>query len=72
MLCKCCVANMLKEGQPVNMDVKNLGAKVTSTTSSFACILTMECCKKLHSYMIKLPRRVIPSSTKGAPVAKRG
>jgi len=73
MLCKCCVSDMLQGGSPVNVDVKDLGVKVTSTTSSFACLLPVQCRKNLHSYTIEPPRRDIPSSTKGKPgVKKRG
>jgi len=45
MLCKCCVADVLSGVAPVNMDIKELGVMVHSMTSSFACILTIECRK---------------------------
>jgi len=45
MLCKCCVSDMLKAKKPVDIGINELGVKVTSMTSSFACILTIECCK---------------------------
>jgi len=68
MLCKkCCVADMMKGGSPVNMDINELGVTLCSKTSSFVCILTVECKKKLHSYTIESPRRAIPSDDKGMP-----
>jgi len=71
MLCKCCVAEMLHGPQPVNVDIKELGVTVRSKTSSFACILTVECWRKMHSYTIELTRREIPDENTHVPGAKK-
>jgi len=71
MLCKCCVAEMLHSPQPVDVDIKELGVTVCSKTSSFACILTVECWRKMHSYTIEPSRREIPDENTGVPGAKK-
>ncbi len=74
MLCKCCVADVLSGVAPANTDIKELGVTVRSMTSSFACILTVECRKKLHSFNVEPTRRVIQSDNKegSTNVKKRG
>jgi len=71
MLCKCCIADIRKGGKPVNMDVSELGVSVSSMTSSFACIFTIQCRQKLHSYTIEPSRRVIPSDDKETPPGQK-
>jgi len=40
-------------------------------TSSFACLLTIQCKKKKHFYTIEPTRRVLPNDNKGSPPAKK-
>jgi len=59
MSCKCYIADYLKvmHNKQANMDVNDFGLNVTSKSSAFATILTVECHSGKHSFVTKPLRR---------------